>query len=113
MDIRALRYFQTVAECGSYSRGSELLRISQPAVSRTIRALEEELGRPLFRRRGHGVALTDAGRVLLERAQILLRQVEQMKAEIRGGAPSPSGVISVAVPSAAGQYLVPALVNRF
>jgi LysR family nitrogen assimilation transcriptional regulator len=112
MDIRALRYFQTVAECGSYSRGSEMLRISQPAVSRTIRALEEELGRPVFRRHGHGVVLTDAGKILLERTQVLLRQLEQTKDEIRSGGTGPSGVVSLAVPPAAGQYLVPALVRR-
>ncbi|HLJ18622.1 MAG TPA: LysR family transcriptional regulator, partial [Stellaceae bacterium] len=50
METRALRYFQTVAEFGSYSRGSEFLRISQPAVSRQIRKLEEELGHALFNR---------------------------------------------------------------
>src|SRR5512132_2424852 len=65
MEIRALRYFQTVAMCGSYSRGAELLHISQPAVSRMIRNLEDELGTALFRRHGHGVSLTDAGQVLL------------------------------------------------
>ena len=67
MDTRGLRYFQAVAEFGSYSRGAEFLRISQPAVSRQIRGLELELGRPLFVRHSHGVTLTDAGRTLLER----------------------------------------------
>ena len=114
METRALRYFQTVAEFGSYSRGSEFLRISQPAVSRQIRKLEEELGHALFKRHGHGVSLTDAGRILLERSQVALRQLEQTKAEIRGGSStSPSGVISFAVPPAAGYFLAPALVARF
>ena len=62
METRALRYFQTVAEFGSYSRGAEYLRISQPAVSRQIAKLEDELGSALFRRHGHGVTLTAAGR---------------------------------------------------
>lgn len=113
MDIRALKYFQAVAECGSYSRGSEMLRISQPAVSRTIRALEEELGRSLFKRNGHGVSLTSEGRVLFERAQSLLRQIDQTRAEIRSGQTEPSGIVSLAVPPAAGQFLVPELVERF
>jgi len=113
MDVRALRYFQTVAECGSYSRGSELLRISQPAVSRTIRNLEFEIGRPVFMRHGHGVSLTEAGRILLERTQSILRQIEQAKAEVKGGLSSPSGTISFAVPPAAGHFLVPPLVERF
>jgi DNA-binding transcriptional LysR family regulator len=85
MDTRALRYFQVVAEHGSYSRGAAALRISQPAVSRQIRKLEEDVGRRLFRRHGHGVALTEAGRLLLDRAQAAFRQLDQARAEIRGG----------------------------
>jgi len=113
VETRALRYFQTVAEFGSYSRASGFLRISQPAISRQIRKLEEEVGSALFRRHGHGVSLTEAGRILLERSQIALRQLEQTKAEIRGGRAGPSGVLSFAVPPAAGHFLVPPLVERF
>jgi LysR family nitrogen assimilation transcriptional regulator len=113
METRALRYFQTVAECGSYSRGSELLRISQPAVSRTIRKLEDELGSPVFKRHGHGVSLTDAGRILLERGQTILRQLEQTKAEIRSSEAGQSGIISFAVPPSAGAFLAPTLIERF
>lgn len=112
MDLRTLRYFQVVAECGSYSRGSELLRISQPAVSRAVRMLEDELGRPLFDRHGHGVTLTDAGKVLLERSQSILRQVEQTASEVRNGETGPSGTISIALPPTAGYFLAPALVER-
>ena len=113
MDTRALRYFQAVAECGSYSRGSELLRISQPAISRTIRKLEDDLGSPLFRRHGHGVTLTEAGRVLLERSQTILRQLEQARAEVRSSEAGRAGHVSLAVPPGAGQFLVPLLAKRF
>lgn len=112
MDLRALRYFQAVAECGSYSKGSELLRISQPAVSRTVQLLEAELGKPLFKRHGHGVTLTEAGLTLLERSQSLLRQAEQMMADIRQDTVGPSGTVTIAVPSAVGHFLVPALFDR-
>jgi LysR family nitrogen assimilation transcriptional regulator len=113
METRALRYFQTVAVCGSYSRGAELLHISQPAVSRTIRKLEEELKTTLLIRHGHGVSLTESGKILLERSQSILRQFDQTKAEIQGGRESPSGVISFAIPPAAGNILIPPLVERF
>ena len=113
METRALRYFQTVAEFGSYSRAAEYLRISQPAVSRQIRRLEGELGRVLFTRHGHGVSLTAAGRILFERTQIALGQLEQTKMEIRGGLAGPSGVIALALPPAAGHFLAPALIERF
>src|SRR5690242_13033625 len=113
METRALRYFQAVAELGSYSRASELLRISQPAVSRQIAKLEHELDTALFRRHGHGVTLTDAGRILLERSQIALRQLDQTKSEIRSGKAGPGGVISFALPPAAGYFIAPELVRRF
>jgi LysR family nitrogen assimilation transcriptional regulator len=113
MDTRALRYFQAVAEFGSYSRGAEFLRISQPAVSRQIQALEQELGRPLFVRHSHGVSLTDAGRTLLERGQAILRQFDQAREDIRRGEAGTSGTVTLAVPPAAGTLLVPELVRRF
>ena len=113
MDTRALRYFQAVAEFGSYSRGAEFLRISQPAVSRQIQALEQELGRALFVRHSHGVSLTDAGRTLLERGQAILRQFEQAREDIRRGEAGTSGTVTLAVPPAAGTLLVPELVRRF
>jgi LysR family nitrogen assimilation transcriptional regulator len=113
VETRALRYFQMVAEFGSYSRAAEFLRISQPAVSRQVRKLEEQLEKPLFRRHGHGVSLTDSGRILLERSQDILRQLERTQAEIRGSRTGPSGLISFAVPPAAGHLFMPALIERF
>jgi LysR family nitrogen assimilation transcriptional regulator len=111
MDTRALRYFQVVAEYGSYSRGADWLRISQPAVSRQIRRLEEEVGKALFRRHGHGVTLTEAGRVLLESVGAAFRVLDQAKAEIRGAVAGPTGTVSLAVPPAAGRWLVPPLAD--
>lgn len=113
MDTRSLRYFQAVAEFGSYSRGAGFLRVSQPAVSRQVGALEAELGRPLFVRHGHGVSLTDAGRTLLEHSQAILRQIEQAGDDVRrGGEPGLSGTVTLAVPPAAGTVLVPRLAQR-
>ena len=113
MDTRALRYFQAVAEFGSYSRSAEFLGISQPAVSRQIRTLEQELGRQLFVRHSHGVSLTDAGRTLLERGQVIMRQFDQAREDIRRGHAGASGTITLAVPPAAGNLLVPELARRF
>lgn len=113
MDLRTLRYFQTVASCGSYSRGSELLHISQPAISRAIRKLEDELGTSLFKRHGHGVSLTESGKTLLSRGQSILRQLDQARQEVRAGRTSPAGTISLAMPPAAGHILVPPLIEAF
>jgi LysR family transcriptional regulator, nitrogen assimilation regulatory protein len=113
MDTKALRYFQTVAEFASFSRGAEFLRLSQPALSRQITRLEAELGTKLFVRHGHGVSLTDAGRMLLARSQAILRQLDQARTELQGDAGGLAGTVSLAVPPAAGTFLVPALVERF
>jgi LysR family transcriptional regulator, nitrogen assimilation regulatory protein len=112
LEPRSLRSFQSVAEFGSVSRAAEALRISQPAVSRQIRRLEDSLGVALFVRRGHGVTLTEAGRSLLERSQVILRQIDLAQIEVRNGSPTMSGTITLAVPPAAGLFLVPALVQR-
>ena len=113
MDTKALRYFQTVAEFASYSRGAEFLRLSQPALSRQIKRLEDELGTARFIRHGHGVTLTEAGRMLLARSQVILRQIDQARAEIREGGSGLAGTVTLAVPPAAGTYLVPGVAERF
>jgi len=114
MNLRALRYFRAVAECGSFSRGSALLHVSQPAVSRMIRQLEDELGRPLFTRNSDGAALTEAGRLLFERSRSLLQQLEQTVVEIRSGEGADvAGMITVALPPGVGHLLAPPLIERF
>ena len=84
MELRHLRYFVTVAEELNISRASARLRISQPAVSRQLRDLEEELGVALFRREKSGLKLTPAGETFLAHARDLLRRsgdaVKQMEA---------------------------------
>ncbi len=74
MELRHLRYFVTAAEEKNISRASVRLHISQPAVSRQIKDLEEELGVPLFKRLRDGLELTDAGNSALMHAREVLRQ---------------------------------------
>lgn len=84
MELRHLRYFVTVAEELNVSRASARLRISQPAVSRQLRDLEEELGVALFHRGPAGLKLTGAGESFLAHARDLLRRsgdaIQQMAA---------------------------------
>lgn len=71
MELRHLRYFQAVAELLSFSKAAEKLRIAQPAISRTVRELEVELGAALLLRTKRSVKLTPAGAVLLQQSGII------------------------------------------
>jgi len=82
MDIKQLRALLAIAETGSATRAAELLRIVQPAVSRHVRLLEEELGVELFERERHGMVLTETGRTLVEYGRRALQELDRAKAEI-------------------------------
>ena len=77
MELRHLRYFVAVAEAGSLTvAAARSLHTSQPSLSRQIRDLEDEVGRPLLTRRARGIDLTPAGRAFLDHARAVLSQVE-------------------------------------
>ena len=65
MDFKQLRAFLTVADTGNVTRAAEMLHLVQPAVSRQLRLLEEDIGAGLFERERHGMVLTDALRALI------------------------------------------------
>jgi DNA-binding transcriptional LysR family regulator len=79
ISLRQLRYFVTVAEELHFRRAAEKLNMSQPPLTQRIRDLERDLGVELFRRVGHTVNLTDAGRVVLEAAKETLAQAESLR----------------------------------
>jgi DNA-binding transcriptional LysR family regulator len=72
MELDHVEAFLAIARSGGFARGSAALHLSQPAISRRIKLLEQELGAPLFDRLGRGVTLTEAGRAFLPHAQALL-----------------------------------------
>jgi len=76
MELRHLRYFAAVAEALNFTRAAEKLRVAQPALSRQIQALENELGTKLLDRNRQRVLLTDAGRLFLGHTQKILAQVD-------------------------------------
>lgn len=82
MDLKQLRYFTAVVEQGSVSAAARALYMSQPPLSTQIRQLEGELGCRLFDRDGHRLILTEAGKLLYERAQGLLESAESLEKEL-------------------------------
>ena len=90
MDLKQLRALLAIAETGSVTRAAEMLHIVQPAVSRQLRLLEEEMGTTLFDRGQRGMELTAAGEMLVVHAGRVLSELDMAKAEI---VPDPGAVI--------------------
>ncbi len=73
MELRQLEHFLAVVEEGTFTRAAERVSLTQPAVSLSIKKLEEEIGGPLFARDVHDLSLTEAGRVLADYARRMIR----------------------------------------
>ena len=112
MDLRTLRYFVYVAEARSFSKAAVQLRIAQPALSRQIRKLEDEVGIELILRTRRQLELTDAGLLLLQRAHSLLRQAAQMADDIRAYGSRVQGTITLGVSPAIIEALGPRIVRE-
>jgi DNA-binding transcriptional LysR family regulator len=108
MELRQLRYFVAVAETGNISRAAQKIFLTQPALSRQIKALEDEIGQCLLERQAHSIRLTPAGEALVREARELLHSADEMVERVRaagqsvrlrvGYAPSlASGLLSGAV----------------
>lgn len=105
MDLRQLRYFVKVVECGNVTRASEALHIAQPAISQQMRNLESDLGMQLLERSVQGVAPTAAGQTLYRHAIELLRQADNTRELLRQDAELPQGRVSVAMPSSTARMM--------
>ncbi|MEK7325894.1 MAG: LysR substrate-binding domain-containing protein, partial [Chloroflexota bacterium] len=113
MEIRHLTYFVAVAERLNFSRAAEDLHVAQPAISQQIRALETELGVPLFERLGKRVALTEAGKALLPHARQILAAVEAARNEIRERGALARGTVSLGAPPTVSAHILPARLTAF
>lgn len=113
MDLRQLQYFVHVANTLNITDAAMRAHISQPALSRQIKLLENELGKPLFQRKARGVVLTEAGKRLLDRTRALLENVSLMKSEIFAAADEPIGTVRMAASNSLSSLLTARVVARY
>lgn len=95
MDIRQLKYFITIAEEGQITRAAKLLNMEQPPLSRQLKQMEDELGVKLFERNRMRLKLTDAGKLLHEKSELLLLQFDEMLKEVKEVEEGIRGVLSI------------------
>ncbi|HEV2641348.1 MAG TPA: LysR substrate-binding domain-containing protein, partial [Candidatus Elarobacter sp.] len=113
MNLHHLRVFAAVAEHGGFSRAAAALRLSQPAVSKTVQELEREVGLPLFDRVGRTPRLTDAGSALFARARELFGVERVAEEELRALRGLERGSLRVGASTTVATYLLPPLIARF
>jgi DNA-binding transcriptional LysR family regulator len=113
LDTRRLRVFREVARHGSFSAAADALGYTQPAVSRQIATLEAELGTVLVRRVPQGAVLTDAGSLLLDRAEAILGRLDEVEDELRALAGLQGGRLRLASFASAAASIVPLAIARF
>ncbi len=111
MEIDQLRYFLRIADLQNYTPTAEDLGVSQPALSRSIQRLEDELGQPVFERQGRSLSLTDAGTLLQGRAHQILSLIDDTKAEICDD--GQSGRVRVGAIPTIAPYFLPEILRRF
>jgi DNA-binding transcriptional LysR family regulator len=113
LDSRRLRVLCEVAKRGSFSAAAAELGYTQPAVSRQIATLEAEVGTVLVRRVPLGAVLTDAGRLLVTRSEVILARLADAEAELRALAGLEGGTLRLVTFASAAASVVPIAVARF
>jgi LysR family cyn operon transcriptional activator len=113
MELSQLRTFREVAEALSFTRAAQKLNMTQSAVSHQIKALERELGEPLFIRAKRGVRLTDSGQLALSYAERILEEADALRERIRGDDHEPRGRVRAAAATQAFVHLFARLFESF
>ena len=112
MKLSQLQYYQVVCECGSITKASKILHITQPSISSAIKALEMEFNVSLFHRFNKRLSLTDDGKALLEYTKKIFATVEQAEQGMRARC-AHRKYIKIGIPTAIGSVMFPPILLGF
>jgi len=112
MNLKQLRYFVRIAECGSLSKAADELGIAQPALSQQLRALEDELGGELMTRHSRGIAPNDLGTMLLSHFGTILNEIDRTPLLVQDLTRNPTGEVRLGVTTTAARALTAPLVAK-
>jgi LysR family nitrogen assimilation transcriptional regulator len=113
LDVLALENFLAVARLGSVSGAARERRVTQPAVSRQVRAVEQAIGTKLFDRQGRSIQLTEAGRALQKHAADIVEQMAMLPDRVTAASHEPVGRVALGVPYSFGEFIIPPVLRRF
>ena len=113
MNLQQLQYFKVIAETKNFTTASNILLVSQPALSKAISKLEEELNVPLFEREGRNIKITKYGDVFLKYSESALNDIERGIEKIQDMKKNNDRVISIASTYCIGATIIPFLISNF
>ncbi len=113
MELRHIRYFVAVAEALNFTRAATRLRLAQPALSRQVADLEDELGVDLLKRTSHGVVLTAEGKLFLAEARAILQRVDESVTKVRALARGEFGELQVGYVPPLDLHILPRALAEF
>ena len=113
MEIHQLEYFIAIVETGSFSKAAERCNVAQPSLSQQIKKLENEIGHLLFDRLGRKIVLTDAGKMLIPKAQVILEEIQGIKVNIQSDIKEGQGTLAVGFIPTVSPFILPSVIRRF
>jgi LysR family nitrogen assimilation transcriptional regulator len=111
VDLKRVEYFVCVAKLRSFSKAAQMLKLTQPAISRHIQALEQELHVRLLYRTTRGVMPTEAGEILLNQGEALLEYAQRIRNALEGMSQTPGGTVAIGMPPTIAPALAPLTID--
>lgn len=113
MELRQIHYFLEIVRCASFGQAAERLHVTQPALSKSIRNLEQSLGVTLLERHPGGVTPTEYGKLFLDYSSLISAEIERLSAEIEQMKGTGRGIVRVGAGATMMQYVIPQAVRAF